>query len=64
MTGIWQRNYYEHIVRSDRELDAIRISIKANPLNWNLDRDNLENRHRIPAPDTVEEYLQDIEEVL
>lgn len=32
---IWQRNYYEHIVRSDRELQRIRFYIRSNPKNWN-----------------------------
>lgn len=31
---IWQRNYYEGIIRSDAELDAIRKYIHDNPLNW------------------------------
>jgi REP element-mobilizing transposase RayT len=35
--GIWQRNYYEHVVRSDRELAAIRQYIRDNPENWALD---------------------------
>jgi len=36
----WQRNYYEHIIRNRRELNAIRNYILANPLNWKLDQDN------------------------
>jgi len=31
---VWQRNYYERVIRSDRELDAIREYITQNPLNW------------------------------
>ena len=31
---VWQRNYYEHIVRNDREMVAIRYYIEANPDNW------------------------------
>jgi REP element-mobilizing transposase RayT len=37
---VWQRNYYEHIIRNARELDAIRQYIDANPANWELDSDN------------------------
>jgi putative transposase len=37
---VWQRNYYEHVVRNDRELRAIREYILDNPLNWQLDREN------------------------
>lgn len=31
---IWQRNYYEHIIRSPEELDRIRSYILHNPRNW------------------------------
>ena len=37
---VWQRNYYEHIIRHDRALDAIRQYIVNNPLRWHLDRYN------------------------
>ncbi len=35
--GIWQRNYYERIVRSDVELRRIREYIVNNPLKWHSD---------------------------
>ena len=60
----WQRNYYEHIVRKERELNAIRQYIIDNPINWNMDRDNLDNLRKLPPPEKVEEYLQDVEEML
>jgi REP element-mobilizing transposase RayT len=31
---VWQRNYYEHIVRVEEDLNAIRSYIQANPANW------------------------------
>lgn len=31
---IWQRNYYEHIIRSPDELESIRNYIASNPANW------------------------------
>jgi REP element-mobilizing transposase RayT len=34
---IWQRNYYEHIVRDDRDLERIRAYIEANPARWEED---------------------------
>jgi len=37
---IWQRNYYEHIIRNDRELYTIRGYIKYNPLTWDTDEEN------------------------
>ena len=35
---LWQRNYYEHIIRNDRALAAIRQYIHDNPANWAQDR--------------------------
>jgi REP element-mobilizing transposase RayT len=34
---IWQRNYYEHIIRNDVDLYNIRKYIELNPLKWELD---------------------------
>ena len=31
---IWQRNYYEHIIRSERDLNRIRDYILTNPARW------------------------------
>jgi len=36
----WQRNYYEHGIRSDKSLEKIREYIKENPLMWSEDEDN------------------------
>lgn len=40
---IWQRNYFEHIIRNDIELEKIREYISLNPSTWEEDQDNLEN---------------------
>ncbi len=37
---IWQRNYYEHIVRNNSELMAIEEYILNNPKNWHNDELN------------------------
>lgn len=34
----WQRNYWEHVVRDERALHAIRRYIANNPLRWEQDR--------------------------
>jgi len=39
---VWQRNYYEHIIRNEDELNRIRGYIVDNPLRWHLDRENPE----------------------
>lgn len=56
----WQGNYYEHIIRSDTELNAIRQYIIDNPIKWKNDRDNLDNERRLTPPEKVEDYLEDI----
>jgi REP element-mobilizing transposase RayT len=37
---VWQRNYYEHIIRNEESLNRIREYIATNPLRWHLDREN------------------------
>jgi putative transposase len=37
---VWQRNYYEHIVRNEAELERIRDYIRANPAKWDEDTEN------------------------
>lgn len=39
-TPVWQRNYYERILRNEREMDAIWRYIEANPANWGADEEN------------------------
>jgi len=38
--SVWQRNYFEHIVRSAKDLDAVRLYIAQNPMQWLNDREN------------------------
>jgi putative transposase len=37
---VWQRNYYEHIIRNDGELNRVRQYIQGNPLKWESDDEN------------------------
>ena len=39
----WQRNYYEHIIRNEKELYRIRKYIEQNPLKWELEKGFPEN---------------------
>jgi putative transposase len=39
-TNIWQRNYYDHIIRNDKEWNNIHLYIEANPANWTEDQEN------------------------
>ena len=44
-TLLWQRNYYEHIIRNESELDRIREYIVNNPIKWMQDYDNPDSKH-------------------
>ncbi|MDI7276398.1 MAG: transposase, partial [Anaerolineae bacterium] len=46
--AVWQRNYYEHIVRNQESLEPIREYIANNPLRWELDRENPAAVRRAP----------------
>ena len=43
---IWQRNYYEHVIRNEDDLDEIREYMVNNPLKWDLDSENPNNSGR------------------
>ena len=34
---VWQRGYYEHVIRDDEDLDRIRRYILESPLRWEED---------------------------
>jgi putative methionine-R-sulfoxide reductase with GAF domain/REP element-mobilizing transposase RayT len=56
--SLWQRNYYEHIIRNERELNLIRQYIISNPLQWELDRENPAVKDK-PGRDEIAEILND-----
>ena len=37
---LWQRNYYEHIIRNEDEINRVRKYIGDNPAQWALDDEN------------------------
>ena len=37
---IWQRNYYERVIRNEKELSTAREYILNNPMQWDLDKNN------------------------
>ncbi|HEX4003014.1 MAG TPA: transposase [Candidatus Acidoferrales bacterium] len=39
--AVWQRGFYEHIVRNEKSLSEIRRYIAGNPRNWETDPENL-----------------------
>jgi putative transposase len=51
---VWQRNYYEQIIRNDNSYETIRQYTLENPLHWVQDEENLkrwaETRHENKKP--------------
>lgn len=37
---LWQRNYFEHVIRHEEELNRVREYIAANPVRWSEDGNN------------------------
>ncbi len=37
---VWQRNFYDHVIRNQPELDRIREYVALNPARWQFDYDN------------------------
>ena len=48
-TGIWSRNYHEHIIRNEHEMDNIWRCIESNPAQWDDDDEN--PRHAVKFAD-------------
>jgi REP element-mobilizing transposase RayT len=44
---IWQRNYYEHIIRDEADYQQIVDYIASNPINWEYDLENLKTSNPI-----------------
>jgi len=41
---VWQRNYYEHVIRNEDDLNRVRQYIIDNPMKWLEDENNPANR--------------------
>ena len=46
-TSLWQRGYYEQVIRDDQALNRIREYIAGNPQGWRLDRENPQSREKM-----------------
>jgi putative transposase len=47
-TPIWQRSYWDRMIRGEVELDQIRNYIEDNPLRWPVDPENPAPRIQCP----------------
>ena len=45
---VWQRNYYEHVIRNEADLNEIRQYILDNPVQWAMDENN--PTRQLPEP--------------
>ena len=54
---VWQRNYYEHIIRNENKLNKIREYIQNNPLKWHLDRENPERTGSDQLEDEIFDHV-------
>ena len=46
---VWQRNYYEHVIRDDADMGRIRDYIENNPARWDLDELYFVRRGDLPV---------------
>jgi len=51
----WQRNFYEHIIRNEKELESIYDYIQNNPNRWEFDRENPDGK----PDDTERDFWND-----
>ncbi len=49
---VWQRNYFERVIRDEKELTAIREYIRNNPAKWAMDQENPVNHEYITENNT------------
>jgi REP element-mobilizing transposase RayT len=53
---VWQRSFYEHVIRDDDSLNRIREYIATNPSRWDLDRENYKARGKDNFDDWLAEF--------
>ena len=50
---VWQRNYFEHVIRDEESLNRILEYIHDNPARWEFDREN----PRTVQPEAIDAYV-------
>ncbi|WP_099092378.1 transposase [Dehalogenimonas formicexedens] len=46
-TPVWQRNYFEHIIRDEQDLNTIYDYIETNPVGWADDEENPRTERKV-----------------
>ncbi len=55
-TRVWQRGYYEHVVRNENAFERITEYIRSNPENWTADKENPKHKLRNPFYNWLNTY--------
>jgi REP element-mobilizing transposase RayT len=59
-TPVWQKSFYDRIVRNERELERIQKYIFYNPIQWEQDRDNPVGSRFCPLAKSIDDYWDEI----
>lgn len=59
-TPVWQKSFYDRIVRNEYELDRLQKNIQNNPIKWLEDRDNLVNPKFQSPIKSIDDYWDEI----
>jgi hypothetical protein len=58
--AVWQKSFYDRIVRDNHELECIQKYIRNNPVKWVEDRDNSAGPRFDPATKSIDGYWNEI----
>jgi len=58
--SVWQKSFYDRIIRNDFELGRIQEYILNNPANWGNDRDNPANLKFASPAKSIDDYWNEI----
>lgn len=47
ITKLWQRNYYDHVIRNQQDLELTWLYIESNPAKWDTDSENPARKNRL-----------------
>ena len=57
---VWQKSFYDRIVRNDHELECIHKYIQHNPVKWAEDRDNPSSSKYSSRAKSIDDYWNEI----
>ena len=56
--SLWQRSFYDHVIRNDMDLLRVQEYISNNPLQWSLDEENPD--HKKGRPEVAPTHIMNI----